>query len=410
MEKKVPEIRFKGFEDEWKTTLLNEISNKVVEKNNLCIYDIVFTNSAEYGIIEQKEYFDRDIVNTNNIQGYYVVMPNDFVYNPRISALAPVGPINRNQLPYAGVMSPLYFVFRCNDKDIELSYLDYLFKSSVWHNFMFQNGNSGARSDRFSIGDNEFIKLPIQHPISNQEQKKIGALLATLDKLILKLEQKLEKLRNIKQSLLSKMFTNVNGGGGTTPPIRFKGFEGEWQVRRLSDIANRHISPNHKIHHQNLLSLSYGKIKRRDITSSKGLLPATFDTYQVVDKGVIVMRFTDLQNDQRSLRVGLAMEEGIVSPAYVCITTKDNTVPSFLYQELHYYDAILKLFYQMGDGMRQTLSYSDIEDLPISTPEVMEQNSIVVLYNDLDSYANHCEEKLFKTQMMKHSLLEKMFV
>lgn len=199
-------------------------------------------------------------------------------------------------------------------------------------------------------------------------------------------------------------------GGGAVPLIRFKNYNDAWQMKPLGLVANKYFISNQNIHHQNLLSLSYGKIKKRDINSDKGLLPASFDTYQIVKDGVIVMRFTDLQNDQKSLRVGLAKEEGIVSPAYVCITTKDNTVPSFLYQELHYYDAILKLFYQMGDGMRQTLSYSDIEDLAISTPEVMEQNSIVVLYNDLDSYANHCEEKLFKTQMIKQSLLEKMFV
>lgn len=213
MKKNKPEIRFKGFEEEWEEKSLEDLSSKVIEKNNTRTYETVFTNSAEFGIIDQKDYFDRNIANGENIQGYYVVMPNDFVYNPRISTSAPVGPINRNKLSYTGVMSPLYYVFRFKDEELDLSYLDYFFKSSAWHDFMFQNGNSGARSDRFSINDNVFVKLPIQHPKSEDEQRKIGILLTTLDKLIRKLELKLEKLRNVKQSLLSQMFINVNGGG-----------------------------------------------------------------------------------------------------------------------------------------------------------------------------------------------------
>ncbi len=213
MKKNKPEIRFKGFEEEWEETALEDLSSKVIDKNNTRTYKTVFTNSAEFGIIDQKDYFDRNIANSENIQGYYVVMPNDFVYNPRISTSAPVGPINRNKLSYIGVMSPLYYVFRFKEEKIDWAYLDYFFKSSSWHDYMFQNGNSGARSDRFSINDNVFVKLPIQHPKSEEEQQKIGLLLTTLDKLIRKLELKLEKLQNIKQSLLNQMFTNVKGGG-----------------------------------------------------------------------------------------------------------------------------------------------------------------------------------------------------
>lgn len=211
--KKVPEIRFRGFEEEWSNIPLKDISYKITDKNFHGEYSIVFTNSAEMGIIDQKDYFDRNVANENSISGYYVVRPNDFVYNPRISSNAPVGPINRNKLNYTGVMSPLYYVFRMKEESIDYKYLDYFFKSSAWHPFMYINGNSGARSDRFSISDNIFAQLPISSPCSDIEQKKIGAFLTTLDTLIRKLEQKLEKLRNIKQSLLNQMFVNVNRGG-----------------------------------------------------------------------------------------------------------------------------------------------------------------------------------------------------
>lgn len=214
-EKNTPEIRFQGYTDEWVATQLGEISTKIVSKNGNRQYEVVFTNSAEYGVIDQRDYFDRNVANSASISGYYIVEPNDFVYNPRISTSAPVGPINRNKLDYTGVMSPLYYVFRFAEDAPDFEFLDHFFKSSAWHNFMFYNGNSGARSDRFSINNDVFVKMPIQHPHTLEEQRKIGVFLTTLDRLIRKLEVKLEKLKNIKQSLLSQMFTNENRGGIT---------------------------------------------------------------------------------------------------------------------------------------------------------------------------------------------------
>ena len=165
----------------WEQRKLSEISDKVTEKNVSCAYSETLTNSAEFGIISQQEFFDKDISNEENIDGYYIVRHDDFVYNPRISTFAPVGPIKRNKLGRNGVMSPLYYVFRTHD--IDLTYLEYFFTTTGWHRFMKLNGNSGARSDRFSIKDSEFREMPLPYP-SPDEQKKIGAFFATLDHLI----------------------------------------------------------------------------------------------------------------------------------------------------------------------------------------------------------------------------------
>ena len=141
-----------------------------------------FTNSAEQGVISQLDYFDHDITNDANISGYYVVQPDDFVYNPRISATAPCGPINRNRLNRAGVMSPLYTVFSA-DSSVDKTYLEHYFKTSRWHAFMFLEGNSGARSDRFSISDATFFEMPIWCP-EISEQMAIAKQLETADSLI----------------------------------------------------------------------------------------------------------------------------------------------------------------------------------------------------------------------------------
>ena len=199
----VPEIRFSGFTDPWEQRKLSEIADKVTEKNAGLQYIETFTNSAEFGIISQRDFFDHDIAKMSSLGGYYIVRNEDFVYNPRISTSAPVGPINRNKLGRIGVMSPLYTVFRPHD--VDTTYLEYFFKSKYWHSFMNFNGDSGARSDRFSIKDSVFFEMPIPLPYI-EEQRKIGEHLTQLDNLITLHQRELEKLQNIKKSMLEKMF------------------------------------------------------------------------------------------------------------------------------------------------------------------------------------------------------------
>ena len=176
-----PKIRFKGFNDDWEQRKLFDIANKVTEKNKNNEFSEPFTNSAEQGIVSQREYFDREIVNNENLDGYYIVRNNDFIYNPRISVTAPVGPINRNRLGRNGVMSPLYTIFRTHN--IDNLFLEFYFKTTSWHRYMKLNGDSGARFDRFTISSVQFMKMPIPYPML-AEQKKIGEYLDNLDHLI----------------------------------------------------------------------------------------------------------------------------------------------------------------------------------------------------------------------------------
>lgn len=161
---------------------MGEFSKKITTKNADGAFSETFTNSAEQGVISQLDYFDHDITNDANISGYYVVQPDNFVYNPRISVTAPCGPINRNRLNRAGVMSPLYTVFSV-DESVDKTYLEHYFKTSRWHDFMFLEGNSGARSDRFSISDVTFFEMPIWCP-KIPEQRAIAKQLETMDSLI----------------------------------------------------------------------------------------------------------------------------------------------------------------------------------------------------------------------------------
>lgn len=212
---------------------LKDIAEKKTTKNIHGLVTETFTNSAENGIISQSDFFDRTITNDKNISGYYIVEPDDFVYNPRISTFAPVGPINRNKLGRSGVMSPLYLVFHTHD--VEPEYLEWYFKSNAWHQFMRDNGNTGARSDRFSISDAEFFNMPIPIP-PVKVQKAIAKTLTTLDTKVTLEKNEVEKFQNLKSAMLTKMFPKK---GGNVPGIRFDGFTDVWKQRKFEEIAVR---------------------------------------------------------------------------------------------------------------------------------------------------------------------------
>ena len=216
-----PAIRFKGFSDAWEQRKLSEITDKVTEKNAGLQYVETFTNSAEFGIISQRDFFDHDIAKLGSLDGYYIVKNEDFVYNPRISTSAPVGPINRNKLGRTGVMSPLYTVFRPHD--IDTTYLECFFKCGYWHSFMNFNGDSGARSDRFSIRDNVFFQMPIPIP-DIDEQRKIGELLTCLDNLITLHQRKCANLCSPSQVVFSLLFATSTFS---------------WEQRKFEEIAVR---------------------------------------------------------------------------------------------------------------------------------------------------------------------------
>lgn len=201
--KNVPELKFPEFEGEWEEKKLGEFAGKVTKKNVDKKYIETLTNSAELGIISQKDYFDKEISNIDNIKKYYVVEENDFVYNPRISNYAPFGPVNRNKLGKKGVMSPLYTVFKI--QNIDLNFIEFYFKSSKWYRFMALNGDSGARADRFSIKNRTFMEMPLHIPCMD-EQIKIGQFFSKLDRQIELEEQKLELLQQRKKALLKSMF------------------------------------------------------------------------------------------------------------------------------------------------------------------------------------------------------------
>lgn len=409
MEKKKPQIRFNGFEGEWATTTLGACSKKITTKNNGNEYKIVLTNSAERGIVDQRSFFDREIVNTENIQGYYIVSQDDFVYNPRISMQAPVGPINRSKIEYTGVMSPLYYVFRITDKRFSLTYLEWFFKSSSWHDFMYTNGNSGARSDRFSINDDVFLKLPIYHSKDIPEQEKIGIFLTTLDKLIAKLEAKLDKLRKLKQALLDKMFINVNGGGYEAPQIRFKGYTDKWQVKELGEVAifNPPNQPlRERFYYIDLESVEKGSLKVKEQVTKRMAPSRAQRTMEFND--ILFQTVRPYLQNHYLFKKKTQNNQWVASTGYALLRPK--IYPELLYTMLLSKGFMQEIMQRCTGSTYPAINSKKMIDIKVGCSSVqMEQQLIGDLFILLDDQLNKTSTKLTKLRNIKQSLLQKMF-
>ena len=187
----------------------------------------VICNSAKQGLIPQREYFDKDIANSDNTNGYYIIESNDFVYNPRKSADARYGPISSYQYPEAGIVSPLYLCFRAK-REINPLYFEWYFRSSTWHRYIYMSGDSGARHDRVSIKDDVFFAMPINVP-SAKEQERISLFLDAIERRIETQRTLVETLKKYKRGVISALLSSK-----TNPYYSSE----TWKEVALCDVAS----------------------------------------------------------------------------------------------------------------------------------------------------------------------------
>ena len=381
-----PAVRFKGFTDPWEQRKLGELATKVTQKNGDMAVMETFTNSAEFGVVSQLDFFDHDIAKEESIGGYFVVQPEDFVYNPRISVTAPVGPINRNRLGRAGVMSPLYTVFRPGDA-IDNAYLEHYFETSGWHDFMQLNGNSGARSDRFSISDSVFFEMPIPYP-SMKEQVSIANALESLDNLITLHQRKYDQLAVLKKALLDKMFPR---DGAFVPEIRFVGFTDPWEQRKLGELATKVTQKNGDMAVMETFtnSAEFGVVSQLDFFDHDIAKEESIGGYFVVQPEDFVynprISVTAPVGPINRNRLGRA---GVMSPLYTVFRPGDAIDNAYLehYFETSGWHDFMQLNGNSGARSdRFSISDSVFFEMPIPYPSMKEQVSIANALESLDN-------------------------
>ena len=395
--RKAPKLRFKGFTDAWEQRKLGDIADKVTEKNGGLQYIETFTNSAEYGIISQRDYFDHDIAKIVSLDGYYIVRNEDFVYNPRISTSAPVGPISHNKLGRTGVMSPLYTVFRPHD--VDTTYLEYFFKSKYWHSFMNFNGDSGARSDRFSIKDSVFFEMPIPIP-HVEEQRKFGECLTHIDNLITLHQRKLDRLKNIKKSMLDKMFPK---DGEVVPEIRFKGFTDAWEQRKLGEICQVTMgqSPDGTTYSE--VPLGYILVQGNADLNNGWVCPRTWTTQKTktAEKGDLILSVRAPAGAVGKTSYNVVIGRGVAG-------IKGN---EFIYQSLIKMDLGGYWRTIAAGSTFESINSDAVNNAKLMVPQDIEEQNIVGGYLYLfDKLITLHQRKLDKLKNIKKSMLDNMFV
>ena len=252
-----------------------------------------------------------------------------------------------------------------------------------------------------------YLSLDEQHRIANFLDSKC----AEIDRVLEKTRASIEEYKKLKQSVITQAVTKGVRG---EREMKDSGIEwiGEipasWDINVMFQLLKQVKSRNEGLIENNLLSLSYGKIKRKDIDTLGGLLPESFDGYNIIEKNDIVIRLTDLQNDHKSLRVGLSPERGIITFAYVTVRNYSQNLPEYLYYYLHSYD-IAKGFYGMGAGVGQGLNWDGLKNLQITIPSVSEQQEICNYLDkkcsEIDTLISKKEQFITELESYKKSLI-----
>lgn len=287
-----------------------------------------------------------------------------------------------------GIITSAYMSFYPTDTTIVLSeYANYLFKSydncAAFHNM----GGGVRKILNFGELKRQYFVLP---PLD--EQQRIAEFLdracGKIDGLKADIQAQIDTLEQYKRSIITEAVTH---GLNPSAPMKDSGIPwvgeipAKWAVLPIYCVYGERKRKNVFGTEQNLLSLSYGKVIRKDINTNGGLLPSNYNGYNIIEKNDIIIRPTDLQNDRTSLRTGLVKEHGIITSAYIALKPKNRVSSKFYHYLLHSYD-VKKVFYNMGNGVRQGLNYGEFAKLMVYYPPLDEQQEIA------DYLDNKCAE------------------
>lgn len=294
--------------------------------------------------------------------------------------------------PYDGSVSLINIVL-IPRKNMAPRYYEWLFHTTQFGDENYRWGH-GIVDDLWTTGWQEMKKITIPMP-PLKEQKLISDFLTVkcndIDMLLENLCSEIDTLEEYKRAIIKEITSK-----GFQKDVELKESEIEWigtipahwNIHPLYSYFRERKNKNRLGDEENLLSLSYGNVIRKDINTSDGLLPENFNTYNIVEAGDIIIRPTDLQNDRRSLRTGLVKEHGIITSAYIDLMPIVKVDTRYFRYLLHTYDC-MKVFYNMGNGVRQGLNFTEFSRLKVFEPSFDEQ---VMIADYLDSKVDEIDE------------------
>ena len=397
---KRPKLRFPGCDEPWKETTLSALFSKSTQKNADGHITNVICNSAKLGLIPQREYFDKDIANSDNTSGYYIIRQNDFVYNPRKSYDAPYGPIRSYKYAEDGIVSPLYLCFHAKRK-INPMYYEWYFRSSAWHRYIYMSGDSGARHDRVSIKDDTFFAMPINLP-SEREQSKIASFLQSLDERIAAQEKLVASLKKYKRGVMQSIFRHSS--------------HKDWAIVKLGEIFKKVSRRNSNGDIKNVItnSAEYGLIPQRDFFDKDIAVDGNTSNYYVIEEGDFVYnpRKSNAAPYGPFNRYNLK-EKGIISPLYTCLVLQEDINPAYL---AWYFksDAWYRYIYDNGSqGVRHDrVSMTDdlLMGIPVYLPASSKQSQIAEILNAIENRLSAAQDEYNTLIKLRDGFTQQLFI
>lgn len=410
-----PKLRFKADDGsqfpEWEKKKISDIFSKVKEKNKDGQNQNVITNSAEFGLINQRDFFDKDIAVDGKTENYTVIKTGDFVYNPRKSKQAPYGTFNCYHLERDGIVSPLYTCLR--PKGIaDNKYLQWYFQSGSWYRFIYENGaQNGARHDRVGMTDSLMQEIPVHLPQLAEEQQKIAEFLSTIDTVIAKQKETVSAWEERKKGVMQKLFSQE---------VRFKADDEsdfpEWEEKTLSEIASFHsgltYTPDDVVDSEN------GVLVFRSSNIQNGRI--CYDDNVYVDKELKEKNYVRLHDIVVCVRNGskaLVGKNALVTESdlnatwgafMTVIRTKQNY--EFVHQYLNSAFFKKEMYKDSGTATINQITTAMLNGCKLLVPSLPEQQKIADCLSSLDDVIEKQKVTLAAWGKLKKGLLQQMFV
>lgn len=360
----------------WAFLPVRAILKERKEKNSELKEGNILSVMKGIGVIRYEDKGNVGNKSSERPEAYKIVRKNDLVLNSMNLSIGSVGMARED-----GVTSSVYIIYQARPKIADPDFYHYLFQTTSFQRHLASYGR-GIMELREAVKERDIRNQPVVVP-PLETQKRIADFLdektRVVDELVAKKEKLIELLCEKRAALITRAVTK-----GLDPNAKLKpsgidwlgDIPEEWNTKPFASLFRERSVSNGSGDVQNVLSLSYGKIVDRDVETNFGLLPASFNTYQIVEPGWIVFRLTDLQNDHKSLRTGLVTKRGIITSAYLSVEPTSEINQSYASFLLHSYD-LYKVFYSMGGGVRQTIGYAELKWMPVVLPPLEVQNNLV---------------------------------
>lgn len=410
-----PTIRFIGFDDEWEQRKLGDLVDRVTRKNQDLVSELPLTISAQYGLIDQNEFFDKRVA-SKDVSGYYLIENGEFAYNKSTSTDAPWGAIKRLDRYENGVLSTLYIVFGIKENNpVDSDFLVSYYSTNLWHKGVHEIAAEGARNHGLlNIAPADFFETRLMIPQDIEEQKKIGKYFIELETLITLHQRKCDETKKLKKYMLQKMFPQ---NGSKVPEIRFKGFTDEWEQRKFGEITE--LKSASRVHKDEWTSDGVPFYRSSDVMAA---INGTENEKAFISEEL----YEKLSKASGKLEEGdiLVTGGGSVGNPYIVpdnkpLYTKDADLlwiknkgkfhPYFLYEFFFSptFRNYLGSISHVGTIAHYTIT--QLSDTPICLPSFEEQKEVGEYFQSLDHLITLHQHKCEELKKLKKFMLQNMF-